>query len=63
MEHNHVSMQVNGGIILPDKASLYLTAIEDAEYKEDKIECENTSIIFILFLCLIRIHWSITLNV
>jgi len=63
MEHNHVSMQVNDGIILPDKASLYLTAIEDAEYKEDKIECENTSIIFILFLCLIRIHWSITLNV
>lgn len=26
--------------MLPDKASLYLTAIEDAEYKEDKIECE-----------------------
>ncbi|KAJ6362422.1 hypothetical protein OIU78_002762 [Salix suchowensis] len=28
----------NDGIVLPDKASLYLTAIEDAEYKEDKIE-------------------------
>ncbi|KAJ9167928.1 hypothetical protein P3X46_019516 [Hevea brasiliensis] len=26
------------GILLPDKASLYLTAIEDADYKEDKIE-------------------------
>lgn len=26
--------------MLPDKASLYLTAIEDSEYKEDKIECE-----------------------
>ncbi|GAB4838937.1 Protein arginine N-methyltransferase 1 [Ancistrocladus abbreviatus] len=26
------------GIVLPDKASLYLTAIEDADYKEDKIE-------------------------
>ncbi|GFY98434.1 arginine methyltransferase 11 [Actinidia rufa] len=31
---------VNNGVVLPDKASLYLTAIEDAEYKEDKIECE-----------------------
>ncbi|KAG6769964.1 hypothetical protein POTOM_025631 [Populus tomentosa] len=31
---------VNDGIVLPDKASLYLTAIEDAEYKEDKIECK-----------------------
>ena len=26
--------------MLPDKASLFLTAIEDSEYKEDKIECE-----------------------
>ncbi|PKA56276.1 putative protein arginine N-methyltransferase 1 [Apostasia shenzhenica] len=32
---------INGGIILPDKVSLYLTAIEDAEYKEDKIEFWN----------------------
>ncbi|XP_062194062.1 probable protein arginine N-methyltransferase 1 isoform X1 [Phragmites australis] len=28
----------DGGVVLPDKASLHLTAIEDAEYKEDKIE-------------------------
>lgn len=33
-------MQVDDGIVLPDIASLYLMAIEDAEYKEDKIECE-----------------------
>lgn len=32
---------VNDGLILPDKASLYLTAIEDAEYKDDKIEFWN----------------------
>lgn len=32
---------VKDGIILPDKASLYLTAIEDAEYKDDKIEFWN----------------------
>ncbi|KAJ4749176.1 Protein arginine N-methyltransferase 1.1 [Rhynchospora pubera] len=29
---------VNDGAVLPDKAALYLTAIEDAEYKDDKIE-------------------------
>lgn len=33
-------MQVDDGIVLPDKASLHLTAIEDADYKDDKIECE-----------------------
>ncbi|GAB2227506.1 hypothetical protein Droror1_Dr00009328 [Drosera rotundifolia] len=32
---------VDGGSVLPDKASLYLTAIEDADYKEDKIEFWN----------------------
>lgn len=32
---------VDDGVLLPDKASLYLTAIEDAEYKEDKIEFWN----------------------
>ncbi|KYQ99669.1 protein arginine methyltransferase [Tieghemostelium lacteum] len=30
-----------GGIILPDKASLHITAIEDGDYKEDKIEYWN----------------------
>jgi len=28
---------VPGGLIFPDKATLYLTAIEDSEYKEEKI--------------------------
>ena len=32
--------QVPGGVVLPDKTSLYLTAIEDAEYKQEKISCE-----------------------
>ncbi|KAL4283095.1 hypothetical protein GQ457_16G003210 [Hibiscus cannabinus] len=32
---------VNDGVVLPDKASLYLTAIEDADYKDDKIEFWN----------------------
>eukprot|EP00262_Sarcandra_glabra_P022030 TRINITY_DN955_c0_g1_i1.p1 TRINITY_DN955_c0_g1~~TRINITY_DN955_c0_g1_i1.p1 ORF type:complete len:379 (-),score=61.14 TRINITY_DN955_c0_g1_i1:73-1209(-) len=33
---------INDGIVLPDRASLFLTAIEDAEYKEDKIEFWNS---------------------
>lgn len=33
-------LQVKNGLVLPDKASLYLTAIEDADYKDEKIECE-----------------------
>ncbi|KAJ0263067.1 Protein arginine N-methyltransferase 1.1 [Hirschfeldia incana] len=33
---------VDGGFVLPDKASLFLTAIEDSEYKEDKIEFWNS---------------------
>ncbi|KAK4483654.1 hypothetical protein RD792_010855 [Penstemon davidsonii] len=32
---------VQDGLVLPDKASLYLTVIEDADYKEDKIELWN----------------------
>ncbi|KAL5657978.1 hypothetical protein ACJX0J_031141, partial [Zea mays] len=31
----------DGGVVLPDRTSLRLTAIEDAEYKEDKIEFWN----------------------
>ncbi|KAK8269865.1 hypothetical protein V6Z12_D11G156900 [Gossypium hirsutum] len=33
--------EVDDGVVLPDEASLYLTAIEDAEYKDDKIEFWN----------------------
>eukprot|EP00121_Abeoforma_whisleri_P012419 Awhi_evm1s11462 len=29
---------VEGGLIFPDKASLYITAIEDQDYKNQKIE-------------------------
>lgn len=32
---------VPGGALFPDKATLYLTAIEDAEYREDKINFWN----------------------
>lgn len=29
-----------GGLIFPDNATMFLAAIEDAEYKEEKINCE-----------------------
>lgn len=35
-------LQVPGGVILPDRASLYLTAIEDADYKQQKIHFWNS---------------------
>ena len=30
-----------GGLIFPDNATMYLAAIEDAEYKEEKINCKH----------------------
>jgi type I protein arginine methyltransferase len=30
-----IALYADDGVVLPDKASLHLTAIEDAEYKED----------------------------
>jgi type I protein arginine methyltransferase len=32
---------VEGGLILPDKATLHVCAIEDEEYKKEKIDCES----------------------
>jgi hypothetical protein len=32
-----------GGLIFPDNAYLYLAAIEDQEYKEEKINCVSSS--------------------
>jgi protein arginine N-methyltransferase 1 len=32
-----------GGLIFPDNATLYLAAIEDQDYKEEKINCEILS--------------------
>ena len=30
-----------GGLIFPDKATIYMAGIEDGEYKEEKIGCES----------------------
>lgn len=32
-----------GGKIFPDKATIYMAAIEDGEYKEDKIGCKDAA--------------------
>lgn len=32
-----------GGKIFPDKATIYMAAIEDGDYKDDKIGCEHAS--------------------
>ena len=32
-----------GGLIFPDKANMYIAAIEDQDYKEEKINCEPYS--------------------
>jgi hypothetical protein len=32
-----------GGLIFPDKATLYVAGIEDGDYKEEKIECKCVS--------------------
>ena len=34
-------LQKPGGLLFPDKAQLYLCAIEDRQYKEDKIYCRS----------------------
>jgi type I protein arginine methyltransferase len=31
----------HGGKIFPDKATIYMAAIEDGEYKDDKIGCKH----------------------
>lgn len=37
---------VPNGKIFPDKATIYMAAIEDGEYKDDKIGCKSDSYVF-----------------
>jgi protein arginine N-methyltransferase 1 len=34
---------VEGGLLFPDQANLYIHSIEDGEYRDDKITCKSTS--------------------
>lgn len=38
--------QVEGGMMFPDRATLYITAIEDRQYKEEKINCKLRPVTF-----------------
>jgi protein arginine N-methyltransferase 1 len=37
-----------GGLLFPDKCTVYLAGIEDAEYKEEKIGCESAMYLGVL---------------
>ena len=36
-----VCLQKPGGLIFPDRATLYITSIEDRQYKDEKISCNG----------------------
>lgn len=38
-----------GGLIFPDKATMYVAGIEDGDYKDDKIGCKQNYWIYITF--------------
>jgi hypothetical protein len=33
------AVQAKGGLIFPDKATIYIAAIEDGDYRTEKIDC------------------------
>jgi protein arginine N-methyltransferase 1 len=39
------------GLIFPDKATMFMAAIEDAEYRAEKIECKLLSIVLLSAKC------------
>jgi protein arginine N-methyltransferase 1 len=41
-----------GGRLFPDKAFIYLAAIEDSEYKEEKINCKSSHFSFAFYFYL-----------
>lgn len=43
------------GLIFPDEAKLYMAAIEDQEYKEDKIGCKY-ALTWLCVLCIYILH-------
>lgn len=49
-----------GGLIFPDTATLYLAAIEDQEYKEDKINCTSYKAVLnnLSFLMMTTLVWD-----
>lgn len=40
MDRIQLTLQAPGGLLFPDKATIFLAAIEDQDYKEEKINCK-----------------------
>lgn len=36
---------VKGGLMFPDTAAIYLAAIEDQDYKDEKINCKPNNVL------------------
>lgn len=48
---NVLLFQKPDGLIFPDRATLYITAIEDRQYKDYKIHCEFSVPVCFLYVC------------
>ena len=46
------------GLIFPDTATMYLAAIEDQEYKDEKINCTCSTIELMALLTFLGIVWE-----
>ena len=47
-----------GGLMFPDTASMYICAIEDQDYKEEKINCECSYLVILRVLVVLKGRWS-----
>lgn len=49
-----------GGLIFPDKATMYVAGIEDGDYKDDKIGCKQQLLeLFSFFFCPVLTKFSL----
>ena len=46
-----------GGLIFPDTASMYICAIEDQDYKEEKINCACSFTVTLRVLLVLKGRW------
>jgi len=47
-----------GGLIFPDNASMYICAIEDQDYKEEKINCACSFVVGLGVLIVLKRCWG-----
>ena len=58
----HVCLQAKDGIIMPDRATLYINAIEDRQYKDEKIHCKSVITIVIRIGIFILVNQRVFIN-